>query len=67
MYIHRIMESKLVYLSEHFPVIMVCGAQKVYDLDKNGKKITPKQWKADIQSLPSGYNSIGKEQTKTAV
>lgn len=29
------------------------------------EKVTPKQWKAEIQSLQSGYDSIGKEQTKT--
>lgn len=29
MYIPRIMESKLKYLSEHFPVVMVCGARQV--------------------------------------
>lgn len=29
MYIKRIMESKLKYLSEHFPVVMVCGARQV--------------------------------------
>ncbi|GFH90580.1 hypothetical protein IMSAGC002_01827 [Lachnospiraceae bacterium] len=33
---------------------------------QNGEKITPKQWKAEIQSLQSEYDSIGKEQTKTA-
>ena len=33
---------------------------------RNGEKITPKQWKAEIQSLQSECNSIGKEQTKTA-
>ncbi len=33
---------------------------------QNGEKITPKQWKAEIQSLQSEYNSIGREQTKTA-
>ena len=32
MYIHRIMESKLKYLSEHFPVVMVCGARQVEKL-----------------------------------
>ncbi len=32
----------------------------------NGEKITPKQWNAEIQSLQSEYDSIGKEQTKTA-
>ena len=30
---------------------------------QNGEKITPKQWKAEIQSLQSEYDSIGKEQT----
>lgn len=29
MYIHRIMEEKLKYLSGHFPVVMVCGARQV--------------------------------------
>lgn len=29
MYIHRIMESKLRYLSAHFPIVMVCGARQV--------------------------------------
>lgn len=29
MYIHRIIESKLKYLAEHFPVVMVCGARQV--------------------------------------
>ena len=29
MYIYRIMEKKLKYLSEHFPVVMVCGARQV--------------------------------------
>lgn len=33
---------------------------------QNDEKITPKQRKAEIQSLQSEYNSIGKEQTKTA-
>lgn len=33
---------------------------------QNGEKITPKQWKAEIQSLQSEYDSIGKEQTKTS-
>jgi len=33
----------------------------------NGEKITPKQWKAEIQSLQSEYDSIGKEQTKTVI
>lgn len=29
MYIHRVIESKLKYLAEHFPVVMVCGARQV--------------------------------------
>lgn len=29
MYINRIMESKLRYLAEHFPVVIVCGARQV--------------------------------------
>lgn len=33
---------------------------------QNGEKITPKQWKAEIQPLQSEYDSIGKEQAKTA-
>ena len=33
---------------------------------QDGEKITPKQWKAEIQSLQFECNSIGKEQTKTA-
>ena len=33
---------------------------------QNGEKITPEQWKAEIQSLQSEYNSTSKEQTKTA-
>ena len=31
-----------------------------------GEKITPKQWKAEIQSLQSEYDSISKEKSKTA-
>ena len=33
---------------------------------QSGEKITPKPWKAEIQSSHSAYDSIGKEQTKTA-
>ncbi len=31
-----------------------------------GEKITPKQWKAEIQSLQSEYDSISREKLKTA-
>ncbi len=33
---------------------------------QNGEKITPKQWKAEIQSLQAEYNSINKEKPKAA-
>ena len=39
---------------------------RMQSLLQNGEKITLKQWKAEIQSLQSEYDSIGKEQTKTA-
>ena len=39
--------------------------ERMQSLLQNGEKITPKQWKAEIQSLQSEYDSIGKEQTKT--
>ena len=40
--------------------------ERMQSLLQNGEKITPKQWKAEIQSLQAEYDSIGKEQTKTA-
>ena len=40
--------------------------ERMQSLLQNGEKITPKQWKAEIQSLQSEYESISKEQTKTA-
>ena len=40
--------------------------ERMQSLLQNGEKITPKRWKAEIQSLQSEYDSIGKEQTKTA-
>jgi len=40
--------------------------ERMQSLLQNGEKITPNQWKAEIQSLQSEYDSIGKEQTKTA-
>ena len=39
--------------------------ERMQSLLQNGEKITPKQWKAEIQSLQSEYDSIGKEQSKT--
>ena len=40
--------------------------ERMQSLLQNGEKIAPKQWKAEIQSLQSEYDSIGREQTKTA-
>ena len=40
--------------------------ERMQSLLQNGEKITPKQWKDEIQSLQSECNSISKEQTKTA-
>ena len=40
--------------------------ERMQSLLQNGEKVTPKQWKAEIQSLQSEYDSIGKEQSKTA-
>ena len=40
--------------------------ERMQSLLQNGEKITPKQWKAEIQSLQAEYNNIGREQSKTA-
>ncbi|NBI92514.1 hypothetical protein D3Z45_18560 [Lachnospiraceae bacterium] len=40
--------------------------ERMQSLLQNGEKVTPKQWKAEIQSLQAEYDSVGKEQTKTA-
>ena len=40
--------------------------ERMQSLLQNGEKVTPKQWKAEIQSLQSEYDSIGREQSKTA-
>ena len=40
--------------------------ERMQSLLQNGEKITSKQWKAEIQSLQSECDSIGREQTKTA-
>ena len=37
--------------------------ERMQSLLQNGAKITPKQWKAEIQTLQAKYDSIGKEQT----
>lgn len=40
--------------------------ERMQNLLQQGEKITPKQWKAEMQSLQAEYDCIGKEQTKTA-
>ncbi len=40
--------------------------EKSQKLLEQGEKITPKQWKAEIQSLQTEYDRIGKEQAVTA-
>ena len=40
--------------------------ERLQNLLEQGERITPKQWKAEIQSLQAEYDSIGKEQSKTA-
>ncbi|RKI41236.1 hypothetical protein D7V86_10280 [bacterium D16-51] len=39
--------------------------ERMQSLLQSGEKVTPKQWKTEIQSLQSEYDSIGKEQSKT--
>ncbi len=40
--------------------------ERMQSLLQNGEKVTPKQWKSEIQSLQAEYDSIGKEKSKTA-
>ena len=40
--------------------------ERLQNLLEQGEKITPKQWKAEIQSLQVEYDSISKEKSKTA-
>ena len=60
--------AKMKYDREHkeslekYPEIR----ERMQSLLDQGEKITPKQWKAEIQSLQAEYDSIGKEQSKTA-
>ena len=41
--------------------------ERLQNLLEQGEKITPKQWKVEIQSLQSEYDSISKEKSKTAI
>ncbi len=40
--------------------------ERLQNLLEQGEKITPKQWKAEIQSLQVEYDRISKEKSKTA-
>ena len=40
--------------------------ERLQNLLEQGEKITPKQWKAEIQSLQIEYDSISREKSKTA-
>ena len=40
--------------------------ERMQSLLQNGEKVTPKQWKAEMQTLQSEYDSICREQTKIA-
>ena len=40
--------------------------ERMQSLLQNGEKVTPKQWKAEIQLLQAEYDSISKEKSKTA-
>lgn len=55
MYIPRIMEAKLKYLSEHFPVVMVCGARQV---GKTTLLSQIKKQRGDIQYVTLDYPRI---------
>ena len=60
--------AKMKYDREHKDSLSKSPELKnrMQSLLQNGEKITPKQWKAEIQSLQSEYDRIGREQTKTA-
>lgn len=40
--------------------------ERLQNLLEQDEKITPKQWKAEIQSLQAEYDSISREKSKTA-
>ena len=40
--------------------------ERLQNLLEQGERITPKQWKAEIQSLQAEYDSISIEKSKTA-
>ena len=60
--------TKIKYDKEHKDSLSKYPELKarMQSLLQQGEKITPKQWKAEIQSLQSEYDSISKEKSKTA-
>ena len=60
--------AKMRYDKEHTDSLSKYAElkERMQSLLQNSEKITPKQWKAEIKSLQSEYDSIGREQTKTA-
>ncbi len=60
--------AKMKYDKEHKDCLSKYSElkERMQSLLQNGEKITPKQWKAEIQSLQSECYSSGKEQSKTA-
>lgn len=60
--------AKIKYDREHKDILAKYHElkERLQNLLEQGEKITPKQWKAEIQTLQAEDESIGKEQTKTA-
>ena len=60
--------AKMKYDKEHKDTLSKYPElrERMQSLLQQGEKITPKQWKEEIQSLQTEYDSIGREQTKTA-
>jgi len=60
--------AKMKYDKEHKDSLSKYPGLKesMQSLLQNGEKVTPKKWKAEIQSLQAGYNSISKEKSKIA-
>ncbi len=60
--------AKMKYDKEHKDSLVKYPKlrERMQSLLEQGEKITPKQWKLEIQSLQTEYDSIGKEKFKTA-
>ncbi len=60
--------AKMKYDKEHKDTLSKSPElrERMQSLLQQGEKITPKQWKAEIQSLQTEYDSIGREKSKTA-